>query len=457
MSNGITNAAQIRTLAEVTREFGAGFADITTRQQIQLRGFQIEQVPSIWQRLETVGLASLQTGMDNIRNVAGCPVAGLTANELFDASPVVREFTETFLRNKEFTNLPRKFNVTITGCVDGCVHAESQDLALVPAVTDVDGHDVFGFNVLVGGKMGSGGYQSARALDLFVPPDEAAALCAEITLIFRDHGSRTARNRARLAFLVDSWGTARLRTELERRSRRPLRHAGRDARGTKHVDHLGIGKQKQPGLNYVGLVVPVGRITADQLLEVARIAETYGTGDIRITTSQNVIVPNVSDARLSALVREPLLRELRHDPHPATRGLVSCTGIDFCHFALIETKDLAVKTARHLERRLPDARPFTTHWSGCPAGCGNHALADVGLLGKNIRVDGRMVDAVDVFIGGKPGPGGRPGARILEDVPCEELPDVLERVIPYLSGKRRGVTGTSAAPGLVEAAAPIGT
>src|SRR5262249_321458 len=147
--------------------------------QIQLRGFQIEQVPRIWQRLEAVNLVSLQTGMDNIRNVAGCPLAGLTSNELFDASPVVRQFTDSFLRNKEFTNLPRKFNVTITGCVDGCVHAESQDLALVPAVACLDGRDVFGFNVLVGGKMGSGGFQAASALDVFVRPEEAAALCAE--------------------------------------------------------------------------------------------------------------------------------------------------------------------------------------------------------------------------------------------------------------------------------------
>jgi ferredoxin-nitrite reductase len=206
------------------------------------------------------------------------------------------------------------------------------------------------------------------------------------------------------------------------------------------VDHLGIVKQKQPGHSYIGLAVPVGRITADQLFELARVADAYGTGDLRLTTAQNVIVPNVADAQLPALIREPLLRELRHDPHGAFRGLVSCTGIDYCHFALIETKELALKTARHLEQRLPDHVPFTTHWSGCPAGCGNHALADIGLLGKNVRIDGQLVDAVDVFIGGKSGPHARPGTKVLEDVPCDHLPEVLERIVPYVSKRRHTAT-----------------
>ena len=446
MSNGLTNAAQIRTIAAISQDVGAEFADITTRQQIQLRGFGIDRVPDIWRQLEAVKLASIQTGMDNIRNVAGCPLAGLTPHELFDASPVVQAFTDTFMRNKAFTNLPRKFNVAITGCTEHCTHAESQDLALVPAVARLEGVDTNGFNILVGGKMGSGGFQAAKPLNVFVRTEDAAAVCAEITFIFRDHGSRKARNRARLAFLVDAWGIDRFRRELEHRIGLPLLTAGKDARGPRHADHLGIGKQKQAGLNAIGLAVPVGRITTAQLFELARVAETYGTGDIRLTMGQNVIVPNVPDGLLPALGREPLLRELSSEPHGALRGLVSCTGIDYCHFALIETKDLALKTARHLERQLPRGLSFTTHWSGCPAGCGNHALADIGLLGKNVRIDGRLVDAVDVFIGGKTGPNAKPGTKILEDVPCEDLPGVLERVIPYVSKTRQTKGSTVVGP-----------
>ena len=454
ISNGVTNAAQIRVLAEITREFGVGYADITTRQQMQLRGFQIEHVPEMWKRLEGVNLVSLQTGMDNIRNVIGCPVAGLTRHEALDASPIVNEFTEAFLRNKAFTNLPRKFNVGITGCTEHCTHAESQDLALTPAVRVVDGRDIKGFNVAVGGKMGSGGYRIASPLDVFVRPDDAVQLCSHVTFIFRDHGSRATRTKARLAFLIDAWGVAKFRAELERRMGRPLPPAGKDLRGTRTADHLGIVKQKQPGLNYVGLAIPVGRITDAQLFDLARLADAYGSGDLRLTTSQNVIIPNVPDGKLFGLVSESLLRDFQPDPPGVVRGLVSCTGIDYCHFALVETKDLAIKTARHLERKLPANKHLTMHWSGCPAGCGNHAAADIGLLGKNVRINGEVVEAVDVFVGGKSGPNARPGTKILEDVPCTELPEVLERVIPYLSGKRP-LLATRPSAGHAESAAVV--
>jgi len=435
MSNGQTSAAQLRTIAEISRDVGADFVDVTTRQQIQLRGFDIGDVQGIWKRLEDVGLISLQTGMDNIRNVIGCPVAGLTRHELFDASPVAREFTETFLKNKAFTNLPRKFNVGISACLEHCTHAESQDLGLTPAVKTIDGIEVQGFNVMVGGKMGSGGYRIASPLDVFVRPEEAASLCAHVTLIFRDHGFRASRTRARLAFLIEAWGVAKFRAELQRRTGRPLLRSGKDKRGAAHADHLGVVRQKQAGLNYVGLAVAVGRITLAQLFDLARLADEYGNGEARLTTEQNVIIPNVPDEKLAALVAEPLLRELRHDPPGVIRGLVSCTGIDYCHFALVETKELALKTARHLEQVIPPGKRLTMHWSGCPAGCGNHAAADIGLLGKNARIDGQIVDAVDVFVGGKSGPNAKPGMKILEDVPCDELPEVLERLIPYL-GKR---------------------
>jgi len=454
ISNGLTNAAQLRMLAQITNEFGVGFADITTRQQIQLRGYEIEHTPEILTRLAAVGLVSLQTGQDNIRNVVGCPVAGLTRHELFDASPIAREFTESFLRKRDFTNLPRKFNVVITGCTEHCTHAESQDLALTPAVKSIEGEEIKGFNVMAGGKMGSGGYRVATALDVFVRREEAAELCRHITLIFRDHGSRASRNRARLAFLMDAWGAARFRAELQRRVGRPLLTAGRDARGTKTTDHLGIGAQQQAGLNYVGLAIPVGRITAEQIFDVARLAESYGTGDVRLTIGQNLIIPNVPDDALSRLRDEPLLSDFPVDPPGVIRGLVSCTGIDYCHFALIETKELALQTARHLAQRAPGGRMLTMHWSGCPAGCGNHAAADIGLLGKNARINGEIVDAVDVFVGGRSGPNARPGTKILEDVPCDELPNVLERLIPYWSGKRSVAVAPSSAG--TDSPSPVG-
>ena len=429
--NGITTATQLRTLAEISGEFGKGFADITTRQQIQLRWFTINNVPEIWQRLNSVGLITLQTGMDNIRNVVGCPVAGLTPNELFDASPVVREFTQMFLGNKAYTNLPRKFNVTITACKEACTHAEGQDIALTPAMKESGGGEIKGFNVAVGGKMGSGGYRLASPLDLFVTPEQAAAVCSHIVLIFRDHGARELRTKARLAFLVDNWGVERFRHELERRADRPLLSAGKDQRSVKHTDHVGIFRQKQPGLNYVGLAVPVGRITAEQMLQVADLAENYGSGQIRLTVGQNIIIPNVPDNKIGNLTAEPVLQYLRYDPSEVMRGLVSCTGMDYCHFALIETKGWALKTARVLEAKLGKTQPLRMHWSGCPAGCGNHSVADIGLLGKNIKINGEVVEAVDVFAGGDAGCEPNPPIKIMEDVPCEDLPTVVAGLVKH--------------------------
>ncbi len=429
--NGITTATQLRALGEISEEFGKGFADITTRQQIQLRWFTINDVPEIWRRMESVGLVSLQTGMDNIRGVVGCPVAGLTPNELFDASPVVKEFTRMFVGNKEFTNLPRKFNVTITACKEGCTHAEAQDIALTPATKEIGGSEIKGFNVAVGGKMGSGGFRIASPLNVFVKPEEAAALCSHIVMIFRDHGARELRTKARLAFLIESWGVEKFRGELERRVDRPLSSAGRDARAPKHTDHVGIFRQKQEGLNYVGLTVPVGRISAEQMLKVAEVCENYGSGQLRLTVGQNLIIPNVPDRQIGELTNEPVLRELRYDPSEVMRGLVSCTGMDYCHFALIETKERALKTARVLEEKLGKTQPLRMHWSGCPAGCGNHSVADIGLLGKNIKVNGEVVEAVDVFAGGAAGCEPNFPVKIMEDVPCEALPEVIAGFVQY--------------------------
>lgn len=433
--NGIATATQLRTIGEISGEFGKGFADITTRQQIQLRWFTIHDVPEILQRLELAGLISLQTGMDNIRNVVGCPVAGLTPNELFDASPVVGQFTKMFVGNKEYTNLPRKFNVTITACKEACTHAEGQDIALTPATKEIKASIVKGFNVAVGGKMGSGGYRIASPLNLFVTQTEAAEICSHIVLIFRDHGLRESRTKARLAFLLEDWGIERFRRELARRADRPLLGAGKDQRLATHTDHVGVFRQKQAGLNYVGLAVPVGRITAEQMLQAADLAESYGSGQIRLTVGQNLIIPNVPDNRIGDLTTEPILKDLRYDPSEVMRGLVSCTGIDYCHFALIETKGWALKTARALEAALGKTQPLRMHWSGCPAGCGNHSVADIGLLGKNIKLNNEVVESVDVFAGGAAGCEPNPPIKIMENVPCEALPAVIGGLVKHGSFK----------------------
>jgi ferredoxin-nitrite reductase len=438
MPNGILTAAQARLLAGITRESGRDIADLTTRQQIQLRWLTIERVPAVIERLEAAGLSSLQTGMDNIRGIVGCPATGLTPRELVDTAPIAAAFQRIFLGNKAFTNLPRKFNATITGCLENCTGPETQDISMTPAVRVTADGEVPGFNLAVGGKQGSGGPIFAAPLDAFVLPDEAAEVSAAIALIYRDHGPREARSKARLAFLIEEWGGARFRAELEARLKRPLPPAGRDARLARTVDHVGIFRQKQPGLNYVGLKTPVGRVTADQLLELARLSEAYAQGELRVTPLQNVIIPHVPDARVGDLTGEPLLRELPYNPSEVLRGVVSCTGTDFCNLALIDTKTRAMALARELEGRIGTTRPISVRWSGCPASCGNHHTADIGLQGCKVKVNGRIVDGVHVSVGGRGGPDPRAGVRVLEDMPCDELPAVLERLIRFLPrGERK--------------------
>jgi ferredoxin-nitrite reductase len=341
---------------------------------------------------------------------------------------------------REFTNLPRKFNVTVTGCLENCCHTETQDLALVPAYRELDGRQVNGFHALAGGKQGSGGYEPARPLDVFFPPEDAAELCGHVVRIYRDHGPRETRTRARLAFLLEDRGVPWFRAELERRWGKPLHRAGTDPRKKHHVDHLGIHPQRPaPGHDgpppyYAGLLVPVGRITAAQLRGVADLAERYGNGDIRLTVQQNLVIPNIPESRLGAFTEEPLLKELSFDPSPIMRGLVACTGIDSCHFALIETKDWAVQVARELEKRTEGRKlaPLTTHWSGCPAGCGLHQVATIGLQGCRSRVNGQVVDAAHVYVDGKSGPQPQLAKDLMYDLPCAQLADALEPLVKYL-------------------------
>jgi ferredoxin-nitrite reductase len=300
---------------------------------------------------------------------------------------------------------------------------------------------VNGFNILVGGKQGSGGYRPATPLDVFVRPEDAARLCAQITLIFRDHGARATRVRSRLAFLIEDRGIAWFRAELERRWGQSLLKAGTDLRKKHHVDHLGLHPQKRrdihsegPQLYYVGFLVPVGRITTAQMRAVADVAERYGTGDICLTVGQNLLIPNIPESRIGALTDEPIFQELPYDPSPILRGLVSCTGNDYCGLALIETKGYALQLARELEKRTAGRKvlPLTMHWSGCPAGCGLHQVATIGLQGCRARVNGEVVDAAHIYVNGKSGPRPQVATDVMYDVPCTQLADALEPLVNYL-------------------------
>jgi len=457
MPNGFAKSEQLRAIAELSRRLGNSVVDITTRQQMELRGFALDTVPEIWEKLRGVDLRTLQTGIDNVRNINGCALAGLTPHELFDASPVIHELDRVIVGSKgnpEFTNLPRKFNITVTGCTDNCTHCESQDIALVPAKKA----GRLGFNVLVGGKMGSGGFTVASPLNVFVELFQAAAVVVELIKIYRDHGPREARTKCRFAFLIEEWGLRRLRAELVARLGRELPFQGRDMRGSAHADHLGVSLQKQVGLTSVGLCIPTGRVNPDQLDELARLSDVYGNGEIRLTTGQNAIIPNVPAPSVAKLLEEPLLKQLSPRPSPFVRGLVACVGTDYCNLALIETKSRAIMLSEALHNKMGSGtNPLTIHWSGCPAGCGNHQAADVGLRGFKTRVDGEIVDAVAIYTGGRTGPHAVAGQEILETVLCDEsLPDVVANVIQSYRYQMEAKEHAALADPLFAAAATAG-
>ena len=431
LPNGIITSTQTRTLAEIVQRYGDdGSADITTRQNLQLRGIRIEDLPDIFRRLQSVGLTSVQSGMDNVRNITGSPVAGLDADELFDtrelAVQVQNAITNNGQGNPAFSNLPRKFNIAIAGCRDNSVHAEINDIAFVPAYKDGN----FGFNVLVGGFFSAKRCEAAIPLNAWVDPSDVVDLCTAILIVYRDSGPRANRQKSRLMWLIDELGLEQFRAEVEQQLGRALLPAApKDEIVWEKRDHIGIWAQKQSGLNYVGLHVPVGRLNASDMFDLARIAEVYGSGELRLTVEENVIIPNVPDSRLASLVQEPLLQHFSIDPAPLSRALVSCTGAKFCNFALIETKARAVAMIRELEAELSVPKPVRIHWTGCPNSCGQPQVADIGLMGTKVRKNGKTLEGVDIYMGGTVGKDAHLGSCVQKGIPCEDLKPLLRQLL----------------------------
>jgi ferredoxin-nitrite reductase len=441
LPNGILNSAQMRVLAEVVQRYGDdGTADITTRQNIQLRGIRIEDLPDIFNRFQTVGLTTVQSGMDNVRNITGDAVAGLDAEELFDTRELVQQIQDMITNsgqgNPEFSNLPRKFNIAIAGGRDNSVHAEINDLAFVPAFKQVaelgvySSEKIFGFNVLVGGFFSAKRCDAAIPLNVWVLPEDVVAVCRAILEVYRDNGLRANRQKSRLMWLIDEWGIDKFRQEVELRLGKSLLDAAEhDEIDWEKRDHIGIYKQKQPGLNYAGLHIPVGRLNAEDMFELARIAEVYGNREIRLTIEQNIIIPNISDSSLVPFYTEEILKKFTINPNPLTRSLVSCTGAQFCNFAMIETKERAIAMMKVLESELEIHRQVRIHWTGCPNSCGQPQVADIGLMGTKARKNGKPVEGVDIYMGGKVGKDASLGTCVTKGVPCEDLQPVLRELL----------------------------
>ncbi|MCW5312348.1 ferredoxin--nitrite reductase [Nostoc sp. KVJ3] len=434
MPNGILTSSQMSVLAQVVQRYGDdGCADITTRQNIQLRGIRIEDLPDIFNRFHAVGLTTIQSGMDNVRNITGDPVAGLDADELYDTRELVQQIQDMLTNkgegNPEFSNLPRKFNIAIAGGRDNSVHAEINDLAFVPAFKEGTGQ-IFGFNVLVGGFFSAKRCEAAIPLNAWVAPEDVVAVCRAVLEVFRDNGPRANRQKSRLMWLIDEWGLEKFRAEVESRlGKSLLPAAAKDEIDWEKRDHIGVYKQKQAGLNYVGLNIPVGRLSAEDMFEIARLAEVFGSGEIRFTVEQNIVIPNISDSRLAIFLTQPLLERFSINPGLLARSLVSCTGAQFCNFALIETKNRALAMIKALEEDLIFTNPVRIHWTGCPNSCGQPQVADIGLMGTKTRKNGKTLEGVDIYMGGKVGKDAHLGTCVTKGIPCEDLQPILQDLL----------------------------
>jgi ferredoxin-nitrite reductase len=427
---GVLSGEQAEVIASIAADYGRGFLDCTTRQCVQIHWITLDNIPDIYDRLDRVGLTVKGACGDITRNVVGCTLAGIGHEQIADGHATAEAIHQYFLGNKLYSNLPRKYKISVTGCTEDCARGLINDLALSGAVHEDGTH---GFNIRVGGGLSSHP-RFSRWIDVFVSPEEAPEVAAGITAIFRDSDeNRQKRGKARLKFLMDAMGPEAFREELERRVGRELRRGARHAPDLQGHDHVGVTPQVDGEHSAIGFVVPVGRILAEQFRELVRLAHEYGTADgqIRLTHQQNVLVPFVPNERVADVLAEPIASDLPVEPMLFTRGLQTCTGKEFCGLAKVHTKDRAAEIARFLDTHVRvngHGEDFRLHFAGCSSSCAQHQIADVGIEGVLKKVDGEFIEAMDIRIGGRLGPDPRFGEVVVKKVPHWDLNETLLRI-----------------------------
>ncbi|HEX8186267.1 MAG TPA: nitrite/sulfite reductase, partial [Blastocatellia bacterium] len=427
---------QLRTIAELSNAHGRGLADITVRQNIQLHWVRVEDLPDILDRLNAAGLSTTEACGDCVRNILNCPVSGVDENELYDTAPLVQQVNDYFIGNREYSNLPRKFKIAITGCHLRCVCPEINDVGLF-AVREGERGEV-AFRARIGGGL-STTPRFSKDLGVLVEPEEVVELCAAIASVFRDEGNRENRKKARLKFLVERWEIPRFRQEVESRLARKLRRAAEPSPGPvteRDRSHLGIHGQRERGLYYAGISILGGRTSGDKLKRLAALAEEYGSGRIRTTNTQNVVLLDIAEKNLESLKRELSSEGFDYEPSWSRKSLIACTGIQFCKLALAETKSRVVKLNSYLEKTVDLDDPIRISVTGCPNSCGQHHICDVGLEGSLTTIDGVKRETFQVFLGGGVGKHETFGRRIGLRVLADELDESLARLFNHYKAER---------------------
>jgi sulfite reductase (ferredoxin) len=443
LPNGILTSAQLRVIADLTKKHARNLADITTRQNIQLHWLTLSSLVEVVDALTAVGLSPKGACGDVVRNVTGCPLAGLDGHELIDASPLALEVAHKLTANPEFYNLPRKFKISVTGCPLWCTYPEINDVALTAIKRTVNGVDEIGYTLRVGGGLSTEPHLAVR-IPAFIRQDQAYAAVHATAEIFREQQElRENRTRARIKYLFmrHGWTAESFLEALEAKlgyKLDPSPVAEDIVPDDVYRDHIGITPQAQPGLSAVGASVLRGRLSGDQLEKLADLAEQYGNGQLRATIMQNILIVNVPNASTAALVVELNTLGLQVDVSAFWRGAIACTGTEFCKLAIAETKGFSKWLVSEMEDRLPGFdQQIKLHVTGCTNSCGQHWIADIGLEGKKIKKDGALVDAFYFCVGGAVGKYARTARPLGYRAAAEDVPAAIERLLrAYLADRQ---------------------
>ncbi|MCW5254339.1 nitrite/sulfite reductase [Streptomyces sp. SHP 1-2] len=439
VTGGRLTTEQLRTIGEVSETYARGTADITDRQNIQFHWIRIEDVPAVWERLEAVGLSTTEACGDCPRGMLGSPVAGVAEDEIIDGSAALDEIARRYIGNPAFSNLPRKYKTAVSGSPLLDVAHEINDIAFVGVVHPEHGP---GFDLWVGGGLSTNPKFGVR-LGAWVPEPEVPDVWEGVTSIFRDHGYRRLRNRARLKFLVSDWGAEKFRQVLEDDylGRKLIDGPAPEMPAQQWRDHIGVHRQKD-GRFYVGFAPRVGRMDGSLLTKVAELAEAHGSGRVSTTVEQKMIILDVPGDRVDSLVEGLESLDLRVTPSSFRRGTMACTGIQFCKLAIGETKQRGSDLIDELERRLPEFdEPLTININGCPNACARIQTGDIGLKGQLMTdAEGNQVGGYQVHLGGALGLEPSFGRKVRGlKVTSDDLPDYIERVLKrYLAEREDG-------------------
>jgi ferredoxin-nitrite reductase len=433
---GILSAHQLRGLALMAADWGSGRADLTTRSNLQIREFQPKNIVRVLSKIQDLGMTSRGSGADNIRNITASPITGIDPEELYDVAPLADALNRYILNSRDMYGLPRKFNVAFDNGGSISIVANTNDIGFI-AVEVKEGHGIpagIYFRVLLCGITGH--KQFATDSGLLLRPDQTVAVAAAMIRVFAEHGDRTDRKKARLKYLIDKWGVEKFIAKTEKLLAFPLIRVPASAcEPRKHIDragHIGIHGQSQPGLHYIGVAVPVGRLPVDQMLALANIAETYGTGEVRLTVWQNLIIPNVPTAKLETTKAAILAAGLAFEAGTVLSGTVACTGNKGCRFAASDTKTHAVALANMLDSRFNIMQPINLHVTGCPHSCAQHYIGDIGLMG--VKVGGE--EGYQVVIGGGSDQDQGIGRELISAIKFSDLPPVMEQLFRSYTTQR---------------------